>query len=81
MHGHFYCFAGVSSYLTFKLSAWKQCCTISFELKMLDITLNPFWKLLQSYVCMYARKLHIRRNNNKVDSVATGCIVIAHLLP
>ena len=28
-----------------------------------------------------ARKFYIRRNNNKVDSVETGRIVIAHLLP
>ena len=27
------------------------------------------------------RKLSIRRNNNKVDSIETGPIVIAHLLP
>ena len=28
-----------------------------------------------------ARKFYIRRNNNKVDSIKTGRIVIAHLLP
>ena len=28
-----------------------------------------------------SRKLYIRRNNKKVDSVETGHIVIAHLLP
>ena len=27
------------------------------------------------------RKFYIRRNNNKVDSIETGRIVIAHLLP
>ena len=28
-----------------------------------------------------SRKFYIRRNNNKVDSIETGRIVIAHLLP
>ena len=28
-----------------------------------------------------ARKFYIRRNNNKVDSIETGRIVIVHLLP
>ena len=28
-----------------------------------------------------ARKFYRRRNNNKVDSIETGRIVIAHLLP
>ena len=31
--------------------------------------------------CVKARKLYIRRNNNKIDSIETGRIVIAHLLP
>ena len=32
--------------------------------------------------CIFvARKFYIRRNNNKVHSVETGHIVIAHLLP
>ena len=28
-----------------------------------------------------ARKFHIRRNNNRAESIETGCIVIAHLFP
>ena len=28
-----------------------------------------------------ARKFYIRRNKNKVDSIETGPIIIAHLLP
>ena len=28
-----------------------------------------------------ATKFYIRRNNNKVDSIETRCIIIAHLLP
>ena len=28
-----------------------------------------------------ARHCYIRNNNNKVDSIETGCVVIAHLLP
>ena len=27
------------------------------------------------------KKFYIRRNNNKIDSIQTGCIVIADLLP
>ena len=34
---------------------------------------------LQLYV--HVRKFYIRRNNNKADSIETGRIVIAHLLP
>ena len=30
---------------------------------------------------MKAKKFYIRRNNNKVDSIETDRIVIAHLLP
>ena len=30
---------------------------------------------------LYARKFYIRRNNSKADSIETGCIVTAHLLP
>ena len=42
-------FADVSNYLTFNLSVWKRgcACTISFELKMLQISSNPFWKALK----------------------------------
>ena len=28
-----------------------------------------------------ARKFYVRRDNKKADSIETGCIVIAHLLP
>ena len=28
-----------------------------------------------------SRKFYLRRNNNKVDSIQTGCIVIAHSFP
>ena len=31
--------------------------------------------------CSLSRKFYMRRNNNKVDSIETGPIVIAHLLP
>ena len=31
--------------------------------------------------CNLSRKFYIRRNNNKVDSIETGPIVTAHLLP
>ena len=27
------------------------------------------------------RHCYIRNNNNKVDSIETGCVIIAHLLP
>ena len=30
---------------------------------------------------IFPRKFYIRRNNNKIDSIETGRIVIAHLLP
>ena len=41
-------FADVSSYLTFKLSAWKRGCIISFELQMSHRLNQPhFRKLLQ----------------------------------
>ena len=36
------------------------------------------------YLSIYevaTRKFYIRRNNNKVDSIETGRMVIAHLLP
>ena len=38
-------FAGVSSFLKFKLSVWKKSCAINFELKMLKTSLTPFWRL------------------------------------
>ena len=37
-------FAGVSSYLTFKLSAYKSGCTIPFELQMSQTSSTSFWK-------------------------------------
>ena len=33
------------------------------------------------HVSLLAKKFYIGRNNNKVDSVETGRIAIAHLLP
>ena len=38
-------------------------------------------KLASSYVSIQPRKFYGRRNNNKVDSIETGLIVIADLLP
>ena len=32
-------------------------------------------------IYLLSRKFCIRGHNNKVDSIETGCIVIAHLLP
>ena len=37
-------FPGVSSYLTFKLSALKRGCTRSFKLQMPQTSSTPFWK-------------------------------------
>ena len=42
------------------------------------------WKLckkLKWQGWVLTRKFYIRKNNNKVDSIETGLIVIAHLLP
>ena len=33
------------------------------------------------YQMVGSRKFYIRRKNNKPESIETGCIVIAHLLP
>ena len=41
---------------------------LNMMLKLQKMTLKPM-------------KFYIRRNNNKVDSIEAGCIVIAHLLP
>ena len=49
---------------------WNQIC--SFQ------RIRPY--LLKKSL-METRKLYIKRNNKKVDSIETGRIVIAHLLP
>ena len=38
-------------------------------------------KLFKERITLKARKFYIRTNNNKDDSIETGSIVIAHLLP
>ena len=44
------------------------------------VGLSPFKKLC--VICFIeTRKFYVRRKNNKVDSIETGRIVIAHLLP
>ena len=40
-----------------------------------------FFFTVKSKHLLKTRKFYIRRNNNKVDSIETGRIVIAHLLP
>ena len=39
-------FAGVSRYLTTKISAWKRGCTIAFKLRMPRTSPTPFGKFL-----------------------------------
>ena len=48
------------------------------EWEVLDLLGSHLIPLLQLF---QARKFYIRRNNNKADSIETGRIVIAHLLP
>ena len=39
-------------------------------------------KIIKIYMMKFnARKLYIKRNNNKVDSIETGCVIIADLFP
>ena len=40
-----------------------------------------FLYILKIFFTMLPRKLYIRRNNNKVDSIETGHKIIAHLIP
>ena len=41
--------ADVSSYLTFKFSVWREGYTTSFELKILQTSLTPFWKAVTKF--------------------------------
>ena len=42
-------FTDVRSYLTFKISAWKRDCTISYELQLPQTLSNPFWKAFKNF--------------------------------
>ena len=48
------------------------------EWEVPELQVSHLIPLLQLF---QARKLRIRRNNNKADSIEIGRIVIAHLLP
>ena len=52
------------------------CCSYSPAKSNISSHLSIVGRSLDS-----SRKLYIRRNNNKVDSIETGRIEIAHLLP
>ena len=52
--------------------------SITAQTKLL---LCKFPEKLHLWLLLRSRKFYIRRNNNKVDSIKTGRIVIAHLLP
>ena len=54
---------------------WGQYPTV------LDWGRNAFYAAKNASTLRVARKFYIRKNNRKVDSIETGCIVIAHLFP
>ena len=53
-------FGEVSSQLTFKFSAWKRGCTVSFKLQMPQTPSIPFWKSLTKFYSVdTGRKLNV----------------------
>ena len=46
-----------------------------------NATIHMLLYIAVDYYFVRARKFYIRRNNNKIDSIETGHIVIADLLP
>ena len=60
---------------SFQYQIAEICCHYDFWVEALAWRKSGCNKLIKT------RKFHIRRNNNKVDSIETGFIVIVHLLP